>query len=491
MSDPDKAVSRHPDVASEAEETLRAIREGEVDALVIRRAMTEEVFSLQGWDDSYRAFMETMDHGAAALGAQGEVLYANSVFCQLLGKPLSDIQGKALIDSLSGPPRQKIADLLTAARTEKQAVEISLGDQEHDQFLLVSAAPFDTGIVSGFALTLTDLTDRVKAEKSSAAERAARAILASANEAVVVCDENGRITHVNAAMSAIRAGDLVGLSFGEAVELRFPASSGIKSSNDVVAIAVNGGTLQGVEAHAPDAPRVNDVLISAAPLTHEGEAISGCVITMVDLSQRKITERQQLLLMAELDHRVKNTLALVLSISNQTLSKEDTLEGFQKSFSGRIHALSATHNLLAEKAWANLTVGDAVRTELTPFISLDTGRVQLEQLEIGITPRAAIALGLTLHELTTNAVKYGALSTETGRLRLRAERRSDFLSLDWIESGGPLVVEPRRKGFGRTVIGRSLQYSPNGGADLDFRPEGVRCSIRIPIEDVVEAQNQR
>lgn len=486
MSDPGKAAPPHTGLANEAEETLRAIREGEVDALVIRRAMTEEVFSLQGWDDSYRAFMETMDHGAAALGTQAEVLYANDVFCRFLGKPLSEFQGESLLDNLPATARRTIADLLETARTEKKTAEISLEPQGEEQFFLASAAPFDTGIVSGFALTLTDLTDRVRAEKASASERAARAIIASANEAVVVCDKDGRITHVNAAMLAIQEGDLVGQLFRDAVKLTFPVSSDITDSNDVVSTAVSGGSLQGVEAHAPDAPRVKDILISAAPLTQEGEAISGCVIAMADLSQRKITERQQLLMMGELDHRVKNTLALVLSISSRTLSNEDTLDGFQKSFSGRIQALAATHNLLAKKSWADLTVADIVSTELAPFISLGKSRIKLEGLDIGVAPRAAIALGMTIHELATNAVKYGALSSEAGQLRVRAEPGPEFLTLDWIESGGPPVKEPRRKGFGRTVIGKSLQYSPNGGAELSFHPGGVRCSIRIPAEDVVE-----
>ncbi|MDN5926573.1 MAG: PAS domain-containing protein [Hyphomicrobiales bacterium] len=491
MSDADKAASRRPDISNEAEETLRAIREGEVDALVIRRSTTEEVFSLQGWDDSYRAFMETMDHGAAALGAHAEVLYANDVFCRFLGKPLSEFQGGSLLDNLPATARQTMAGLLKIARTEKQTAQISLKHEGEEQFFLASAAPFDTGIVSGFALTLTDLTDRVRAEKSSASERAASAIIASANEAVVVCDKDGRITHVNVAISAIQEGDLVGKLFQDAVKLTFPPSSSIASSDDLISTVVGGSALQGIEARAPEAPHVQDVLISAAPLTHEGEAISGCVITMVDFSERKIAERQQLLLMGELDHRVKNTLALVLSISSRTLSNEDTLEGFQKSFSGRIQALAATHNLLAKKAWADLTVGDIVSTELAPFISLDNNRVQLEQLDMGITPRAAIALGLTIHELTTNAVKYGALSAENGKLRLSVEPGPEFLRLDWVESGGPQVKEPHRKGFGRTVIGKSLQYSSKGGADLDFHPDGVRCSIRIPIEDVVEPLKHR
>src|SRR3546814_4390905 len=129
-------------------------------------------------------------------------------------------------------------------------------------------------------------------------------------------------------------------------------------------MANSGRTLQGIEAHAPDAPRVKDLLISIAPLTLSGEAISGCVVTMVDLSQRKIAERQQLLMMRALDHRIKNTLALVLSISHRTAASEDTLEGFQDAFSARIQALAATHNLLAEPSWADLVLRDLAVGEL-------------------------------------------------------------------------------------------------------------------------------
>lgn len=209
---------------------------------------------------------------------------------------------------------------------------------------------------------------------------------------------------------------------------------------------------------------------------------------MVDLSQRKIAERQQSLLMRELDHRVKNTLTLVLSILHRTAASEDTIEGFQESFSSRIEALAATHNLLVESAWTGLTLADLMIAELAPYISPDSSRLHFKRLAIGISPRAAVPVRLILHELVTNAVKYGALSTETGELRVCAEDNPEpeYLRVEWIESGGPPVSEPERNGFGRTVIGRILRYSPHGGAELAFHPDGVRCSMRIPRKDILE-----
>jgi two-component sensor histidine kinase len=195
-----------------------------------------------------------------------------------------------------------------------------------------------------------------------------------------------------------------------------------------------------------------------------------------------------MLLMQELDHRVKNTLALVLSISHRTAASADTIEGYHEAFSGRIHALAATHNLLAETSWTGLTLADLVAEELAPYITPDSSRLHLERLEIGVSPRAAVPIRLILHELVTNAVKYGALSTESGELWLSAKDNPEpeYLRLEWVESGGPPVSEPERNGFGRTVIARVLRYSPHGGADLSFHPGGVRCTMRIPSEDILE-----
>lgn len=470
----------------EAEETIRAIRTGEVDALVVSTAGDLAVFDIGGESESYRSFMEVMDVGAAAVDNEGRLLYVNANLAGALGRPASRLQGQVLADLLDAQAARELEVALLANAPERSAAQIALGNGLY----MLAVKPLRLGTVRGFAVTFTDVTERVLAEQALQSERAARAVIASANEAVLVCDRAGVITHANAAASNVFAGEAVGMIFAEAVPLVFPGATGLMQSDDIVSMAVSGNAVQGIEAIAPNAPGAKDYIVSAAPLQVGNDAISGCVITMVDMSQRKAAEKQQLLMMRELDHRVKNTLALVLSIAGRTIHHEDTLEGFHKSFTGRIQALSATHNLLAENSWTDLTIGDIVNKELAPYTGGAAGRVVTQGLHVGVEPRAAIAIGLIVHELTTNAAKYGALSVPEGSITVRAIERTGgddgSFVIEWQEGGGPEVVRPSRTGFGQSVITRSLQYSPGGGAELDYAPTGLRCVIRIPAVDLAD-----
>ena len=473
----------------EAEETIRAIREGEIDALVVRRTQDEEVFTLHGGQDPYRAFMETMGHGAAALGAGGEVLYANTVLSTLIGKPLWQVQGQLLVEQFEPPASVQLQTLLRDAERSSSSASscgISLTRGGEVRHYLASAEPLQTGVVDGWALTLTDLTDRVRAQESLTAERAARAIIASANEAVIVCDATGSITHVNAAVLAIKDGAVLGRPFHEAIRLEINDAIGLVRTEELVRMAINGVAVKGVEAYAPEAPRAKNLLVSAAPLSPAAGIVGGCVITMVDLSQRKAAEERQKFLMAELDHRVKNILTLVMSILHQT--DDADVEQFKTTFAGRIQALAATHNLLATNAWTTLPLDELFKAELAPYIAWSSDRVAITGHKLALKPRSAVAVGLILHELVSNAVKYGALSTPNGRIVLSVTSGCDGEStlVEWLETDGPAVVAPKRKGFGRTVISHSLKYSPSGGADLEFLESGVRCVLRIPSEDIVD-----
>jgi|GEM_PF-857987 len=473
----------------EAEETIRAIREGEIDALVVRKTMDEEIFTLQGGEHSYRAFMETMGHGAAALGAKGEVLYANTVLTTLIEKPLSRLQGQLLLDHFEAPVSLQLKTLLSEAERSgsgASSCEISLVRGGELRHYLASAEPLQIGVVDGWALTLTDLTDRVRAQETMAAEGTARAIIASANEAVVVCDAAGRITHVNAAVLAIEDGALIGQPFHEAIRLEIKDAIGLVSAEELVRMAIAGTEVKSVEAHAPHAPHAKTLLISAAPLSPTSGTNKGCVITLVDLSQRKSAEERQQFLMAELDHRVKNILTLVMAILHQT--DDADIKGFKTTFAGRIQALAATHNLLATNSWATLPLEELFKAELAPYIAPSSDRVEIIGHRLELKPRSAVAVGLILHELVSNAVKYGALSTPNGRIVFAVKHSLDGKSaqIEWRETDGPSVSSPLRKGFGRTVIANSLKYSPGGGADLEFLESGVRCVLRIPSEDIVE-----
>lgn len=472
----------------EAEETLRAIRENEVDALVMRGPLADEVFTIGGDPDSYRTFMEVMEPGAAALDGCGRVLYANSTLTRLLGTSLPQLQGELLVDAFAADTGKEIGRLLSEAHTTRQSREIRLPrDQEVDLHFIAMASPLQIGTSRGHAVTFANVTERVLNEGAEQSEHAARAVIASANEAVLVCDRNGTITHANAAASIVYDGNPIGKVFSEIIPLLFRDSTGALQADDMIAMVIAGTPLQGIEATASKAPKIKDYLISAAPLRISGDRISGAVVTMVDLSQRKAAEKQQSLLMHELDHRVKNTLALVASISARTASTTDTVQAFQKAFSGRLQALAATHTLLLGNSWSSLELRSIVMSELAPYTEPSAEQLTIEGLDVAVTSRAAIAFGLIVHELTTNAVKYGALSQEGGHVTVRAvgrdnEKKGAFV-LEWRESGGPRVMPPERKGFGHTVIARSLQYS-GGGAEFDFDPAGVICRIAIPSEEL-------
>ncbi|MEH6949817.1 HWE histidine kinase domain-containing protein [Nitrobacter sp. NHB1] len=473
---------------AEAEETVRAIRENEVDALVMRGHVDDEIFTIGGDHDSYRAFMEVMEPGAAALDGCGRVLYANSTLTRLLDISLAQLQGKLLVDAFTADTGKDIGRLLKQAHTTRQSCEIQLPrGEEVDLHFIAMASPLQIGTSRGHAVTFANVTERVLNEGAEQSEHAARAVIASANEAVLVCDRDGVVTHANAAASIVYDGNPIGKIFAEIIPLLFRDSTGLLQADDIIEMVIAGTPLRGIEAIASNAPKVKDYLVSAAPLRVAGDRISGAVVTMVDLSQRKAAEKQQILLMRELDHRVKNTLTLVASISNRTASNSDTVEAFQKAFSGRIQALAATHTLLLGNSWSSLKLGDIVMTELAPYIESTKEQVTVEGLNIAVTPHGAIAFGLIVHELTTNAVKYGALSQEGGHVTVRAvgrdsEKNGAFV-LEWRESGGPRVTRPERKGFGHTVVERSLQYS-GGGAEFDFDPAGVICRIAIPSEEL-------
>lgn len=474
---------------AEAEETLRAIRDNEVDALVMRGALAEEIFTIGGDSESYRTFMEVMEPGAAALDGSGRVLYANSALTQLLGTSLAELQGKLLADAFAVDTGKEIGRLLSDAHTTRHSREIRFSrGEEVDLHFIAVASPLQLGTTSGHAVTFTNVTERVLNEGAEQSEHAARAVIASANEAVLVCDRDGIITHANAAAGIVYDGDPIGQTFAEIIPLVFRDSAGVLQADDMVAMVTNGTPMRGIEAVASHAPKVKDYLVSAAPLRIAGDRISGAVVTMVDLSQRKAAEKQQNLLMRELDHRVKNTLALVVSISARTASNTDTVQAFQKAFSGRIQALAATHTLLLENSWSSLELHDIVMSELAPYIEGGADQITIEGLNVAVTPRAAIAFGLIAHELTTNAVKHGALSQQGGHVTVRAIGRdhgkNGAFVLEWRESGGPRVVPPERKGFGHTVIARSLEYSTGGSAKFDFDPSGIVCRISIPPEDL-------
>ena len=189
----------------------------------------------------------------------------------------------------------------------------------------------------------------------------------------------------------------------------------------------------------------------------------------------------------ELNHRVKNTLANVLSIVALTRRQASDLDDFAENLTARIRALGATHDLLSQRNWTSASLGDVVRSELAPYIQDDPGHVELFGPKIDLAPNDALSLGLAIHELATNAAKYGALNCAEGKVTISWDHAGpDRAFVFWREAGGPPVVEPTRRGFGRDLIEKIVSHELQSQVELEFRPEGVHCRLLVPVRQANE-----
>jgi len=223
------------------------------------------------------------------------------------------------------------------------------------------------------------------------------------------------------------------------------------------------------------------VLVGAAAF---GERRDGGVAFVLDLSERKLAEHRQKVLVEELNHRVKNTLATVTSIAAQTLRTTESPEAFEEAFQGRLIALSKTHNLLNRTFWTGVSLRALVEDELAPFAGGE-GRVELSGADVVLGPIAAVTLGMAFHELAVNAAKYGAFSAPDGGVQVSwRPGGAGRLRLEWLETGGPPVSPPLRRGFGSRMIERALAAEVRGQVQLDFQPQGLRCTMDMALDHV-------
>jgi PAS domain S-box-containing protein len=200
-----------------------------------------------------------------------------------------------------------------------------------------------------------------------------------------------------------------------------------------------------------------------------------------EIAERKSAETRLTTVAGEVDHRAKNMLALVQAMVR--LTNADTLAGYTAALTGRINALAHAHALLAESRWDGADLKQIVEDELAPYRRHDGSQVTTNGPAIRLNPAAAQTIAVAIHELATNAVKYGALSTTAGRVQLSWQMTSPGeVRISWNESGGPPVQTPARKGFGTTAIDRMIEHQLGGRIRLDWHPAGIACEMIIPVD---------
>jgi len=227
-----------------------------------------------------------------------------------------------------------------------------------------------------------------------------------------------------------------------------------------------------------------DVSLTISPVRNAEGNIVGASKIARDITRRKRAERREKMLMADLDHRVRNSLARVAMLAASSRRDSSSVDEFAKSLDGRIHSMAAALALLSERGEHGVGLGALVHNQLAPHAA--EANITIRGTELMLTPVAIQAMGMVLHELVTNAAKYGALSAPTGQVSVSWERRQNggavaHLILLWRESGGPRIAHEVKPGYGTRLIRELVPYELGGTVDLVFAPEGVSCRIEFPL----------
>ncbi len=396
-----------------------------------------------------------------------------------LGRPITDISGGIDQAALRADMSNVLRSLTLIER------EVSLADR--DTVFLMHVRPYLSvdGILDGVVLTFVDITERKRHEE---AWGRLAAIVESSQDAIIGHTLKGVITSWNTGAEAI-FGYTAEEAIGEPFSILIPQAR----QDDVPQILESLQRSEPVNHFEIDRVRKDgkriDVSLTISPVKDaRGNMIAASTVAR-DITERKLAQDHQSMLMAELDHRIKNTLMIITSLIAQTIKSSESPEAFGHIIEGRIQALSRSHGLLNQTNWDRASLRRVIAGELEPYQSGDDSIAIEGNAEVMLTPKATQTLSLALHELATNAAKYGALSTAAGQVVVRWKVTSTSavarLVLEWIESGGPQVRPPTRRGFGSDLIERVVRGELQAEVRRSFEADGVRCTIELPLTSTV------
>ena len=298
-------------------------------------------------------------------------------------------------------------------------------------------------------------------------------------------DRDLRYTSITNPMLGRRIEDIL----GHTDEEMFPKDSGATIVELKKAALANGEAKSAEVAISEGADlRWHDLHVE--PLRDEAGDIVGLTCASVDVTERKEGEAHLRMLLRELTHRSKNLLAVIQAMARQTARHAGSIDGFLNQFGARLQALAASHDLLVRESWHGASLSELIRSQLAAYFDQSGGQVAIEGPDVALKPEAAQNLGLALHELATNARKFGALSVPDGRVSITWDRgggTANALELDWREGLGPKVKARRKRGFGSLVIERNLVRALDAQVELTFEPQGLHCHVIIPASQILAA----
>ena len=395
------------------------------------------------------------------------------------GRPLTDIVSLLDYEDLRRDVAKVLRELTVLER------ELALNDRGASFLMRIRPYRSIERVIDGVVITFVDITERKDAERArNVSERRFTAIVDQTAVGVAETDLAGRFLLTNAAFEQMAGRsaeelqrmnwrDVIDRSEAEAMHERFDQATrdGQPFEAEYRLLRADGTSVW-----------VHD---SISVLSDNEERADSVISVTLEIDERKRVEEQAALLMGELDHRVKNILAIVSSIVTQTLKANPSPEVFAATITGRLTAITRAHSLLTSKgANGTGTLRDLVTTELDPYQGRD---LTVEGPDVVLTPKAGLSVAMAIHELASNAAKYGSLSSAGGKLAVSWEVTEGagvdrHLRLHWTESGGPRIPgPPAQRGFGTTLIERALVFEFDATVERSFAPSGVVCSIDLPF----------
>ena len=486
------AQSQQPDAYHDREEAKLLARASAVQATNL---------SLAGETKQLRQLFEQAPGFVAVLsGPQHEFILANAAYRQLVGH--RDVIGKTLAEALPEVIDQGFANLLDQVMASGEpfigsAASVVLQSKPdappEERFLDFIYQPITgpDGKASGVFVQGHDVTEQVRATVAlRESEERFRLVADSAPVMLWMGDQVGKCVYLNRMQReywGVAPEDISGFNWGETIH-----PDDVEGVTAVAMAAMGKHEPFTVEARYRRSDGVyRRLLTDAQPRMGAAGEFLGMIGVNLDLTEARQAEEHQQLLINELNHRVKNTLAIVQALAMQSFGDNVDPAAARKTFDARLNALSAAHNLLTAQNWESAGLLETIRASVAATAGANASRVSLEGPDIVLAPQTAVSLAMAIHELCTNAIKYGALSSEQGKVDVRwvTEAAGDgltSLTINWVESGGPPVVKPDRRGFGTRLIERGLSSELRSTVTLDFAPEGLRCTIEAKLQAPTE-----
>jgi len=386
------------------------------------------------------------------------------------GRPLSDIATSLDVEGL-GARMERVLESL-------EPVEETVRDESGRAYAM-RILPYRTEeeVVDGVVLAFVDVTDLKEAEAEA---RRLGAVVRASRDAVTIVDEDGVIVSWNRG-----ATETYGYQQETAVGMkmrRLVPEEEREAFDELLERALTGRAPSGFEARRLHRDGTELVVLTTLTVLREAEGTK-LAFTERDITERKKVERHRELLLRELDHRVKNTIATVQAITERTIvNSGHSMDDFAEAFRGRIQALGRVHKALSDQKWVGVHVDQLVSRTLTPHGKQE--QIHLEGEDVVLPVRVTLPLAMALHELVTNAVKYGALAAPDGRVVVSWDVDPDrSLRIEWREEDGPPVTPPEEEGFGMTLLKRGIAYEVGGSTEVSFEEDGVRCTMELPLGD--------